>query len=84
MDDPACVQGARVEIRTIRRIEAMDEPLKPDDMLPLDEALALVFEHAQAGFPWLIGAENGVVDRAKRTVRYYAKRRLWIATNKQS
>lgn len=55
-------------------------PIAPHDLMELDRALALVVLHDQQGRPWLIGHEATVLDRAKRTVRYYADRTLWKET----
>lgn len=49
-------------------------PVAPDDLMELDRALAIVVTHDRVGAPWLIGWESAVLDRAKRTVRYYAER----------
>jgi hypothetical protein len=49
---------------------------KPKDLMPLDEALAIVLTYGQRGSPWLIGPESAVLDRAKRTVSYFAKTAL--------
>lgn len=48
--------------------------IPPGDLMELDRALAVVVTHDKAGAPWLIGSESAVLDRAKRTVRYYAER----------
>jgi hypothetical protein len=53
---------------------AREYAVTPDDLMDLDRALAIVVTHDKAGAPWLIGPESAVLDRAKRTVRYYAER----------
>lgn len=45
------------------------------ELMPLDEALAIVFSHNEQGSPWIIG-QSRAIDLANRTVQHYAKRAL--------